>query len=807
MNKLKLGSILAIIFLSFSSLAMIQIKPAQATDTTLIEHLTSLVDTSINWTYYYGAGYMGKLVTRGNFNENSDVVKDVGALDTQFIAYSFGKLTLAQLQTYIDSLGTPGSIFYYYTQAEKYGITLNQTTIEWALDHQPFLHNGIPATMNNGIPNYTYGWTFTVNYRFLIHAFNYSAHFNYETSKWNLTTAYLSFKSVIDANSGSPVYKIYDVYSPDSYNRYYDEYMQCMDIFLQFYIEGIPEALNDALAMWNTVNIARWETGNGGYYGYGGVAGDIHGYECEAGGFDELALKLFWYSNLTLSNSSRITQDINTKYLSSLWASPQWIDTVTLHLRKADLTVYSGEHRLSNTLMVWAAMFGNAANFTTEEKANFTKLLNGYTGYGYWQSSPSDNQTYGYYGPAWKMLLNESNSLYNSTLNQFSMSNDPVSLSHMATAYASSLLMLMGTTPVTANLAIPIHDTIYEDKFSIIDADLFALNLTADQLKLSVSTAGIVTFQYGSTPFNYTFSEDGVWLLTFASDWNSVETATWLSYIPTDRLTFYEAFHGDDRFEFTFTYKDLDANTVDSYISWQLFNDTTVLSYNEGAYSLLTGTYTLKTYYLDSLINSTDLDTVAYGNTTITINLQMKKHITVFTRYIAFNNTVTSITIDSETAANLTFTVLGAGNFEVIIGVPNNYTYILKDAVNLTGWVYDSVTSPDKITWNSSDLTATYQLIVSSTPASEEEISYGFDWPDWSVYLPNFSLNLYMTLMLLGALPLIVAMMYVVSLFVRGTFPPVRQLVEVVGVLAMVSFLTVALIPVITAILEGYGFP
>jgi len=55
-------------------------------------------------------------------------------------------------------------------------------------------------------------------------------------------------------------------------------------------------------------------------------------------------------------------------------------------------------------------------------------------------------------------------------------------------------------------------------------------------------------------------------------------------------------------------------------------------------------------------------------------------------------------------------------------------------------------------------------------------------------------------------LPLIVAMMYVVSLFVRGTFPPVRQLVEVVGVLAMVSFLTVALVPVITAILEGYGF-
>lgn len=81
------------------------------------------------------------------------------------------------------------------------------------------------------------------------------------------------------------------------------------------------------------------------------------------------------------------------------------------------------------------------------------------------------------------------------------------------------------------------------------------------------------------------------------------------------------------------------------------------------------------------------------------------------------------------------------------------------------------------------------------------------DWPNWSQYIPDFSFNIYTTLMLLGALPLIVAMMYVVSLFIRGTFPPVMQLVEVVGVLGMVSFLTVALIPVITAILQGYGFP
>ena len=81
------------------------------------------------------------------------------------------------------------------------------------------------------------------------------------------------------------------------------------------------------------------------------------------------------------------------------------------------------------------------------------------------------------------------------------------------------------------------------------------------------------------------------------------------------------------------------------------------------------------------------------------------------------------------------------------------------------------------------------------------------DWPDWNQYIPSFTFSIYTALMTLGALPLVVAMMYVVALFIHGKFPPVRQLVEVIGVLGMVSFLMLALIPVITAILEGYGFP
>lgn len=264
-----------------------------------------------------------------------------------------------------------------------------------------------------------------------------------------------------------------------------------------------------------------------------------------------------------------------------------------------------------------------------------------------------------------------------------------------------------------------------------------------------------------------------------------------------------------DWHSFTFSHKDLSSLSVDSYVTWQLLNGSTVLDYDEGFWALPDGTYTLKTYYLDTLINSTVLDTATYGNTTITVNLQMKAHgIPVqyadSSGYIAFNSTISSISINSATTSNLTFTVAGAGNFAVTIGVPNNYTYILKDAVNLTGWVYDSSLNPDRIAWNVSSLSATYKLIVSNPVIPPEDV--GLDWPDWDLLIPNFTLNIYTTLILFGSLPLVVAVLYVIALFIRGSFPPILQLVEVVGVLGMVSFLMLALIPAITAILDGYGF-
>lgn len=175
--------------------------------------------------------------------------------------------------------------------------------------------------------------------------------------------------------------------------------------------------------------------------------------------------------------------------------------------------------------------------------------------------------------------------------------------------------------------------------------------------------------------------------------------------------------------------------------------------------------------------------------------------------YWNFNTTKIKTTVDMTVTVfcgdNWTnYTVSGAGVQNIYNG--SKPTTVILDGLSRienNGWTYSSGTTT--VTGATVSASISFTSIV-STPTDEDDVS--FDWPDWSVYLPSFTFNIYTTLMLLGALPLIVAMMYVVALFLRGTFPPIKQLVEVVGVLAMVSFLTLALVPVITAVLEGYGF-
>jgi hypothetical protein len=158
---------------------------------------------------------------------------------------------------------------------------------------------------------------------------------------------------------------------------------------------------------------------------------------------------------------------------------------------------------------------------------------------------------------------------------------------------------------------------------------------------------------------------------------------------------------GPDHYYFNFGFYDLDSNNVESHITWQLYNVSQLLTYTEGQATLLTGTYTLKTYYHVSLINQTDFDTATYGNTTVNISLQLKAYAY---GYLAFSNTVTSLVLNSQSMYNLTFTISGSVPTTMTIDFPQSPTYISKSGVNQTSWAYTNgyvtLTTPSLSVWS-----------------------------------------------------------------------------------------------------------
>lgn len=148
------------------------------------------------------------------------------------------------------------------------------------------------------------------------------------------------------------------------------------------------------------------------------------------------------------------------------------------------------------------------------------------------------------------------------------------------------------------------------------------------------------------------------------------------------------------KYYFNFDWADLDNNLVDSHVTWQLHNASGQVSYNKGEATLTSGIYTLKPFRHSQLINSTTLDTSAQGNSTITINLQMKYHTHRANAYVTSNNTISSITIHEQTSINLTFTISGHTPALLIIDVAGNPDNATKDGSPFTNYTY--YTSPAK---------------------------------------------------------------------------------------------------------------
>jgi hypothetical protein len=425
------------------------------------------------------------------------------SLDTIYAGSSLGKTTLQQLKNAVDVL--PNSswmvILDWEVTLRQYGLN-NETTIKRALDGSSMLANGLPDTEGGG---------YSVYYRNLLWGYWWASQYSYQTAKWDIVKAEASFKTAIDA-ANMPRLVIYGdnsswmiAYGP----RYYDETAQTIDVFLEFYQMGITSALTDALTWWGWMNDNLWVV-TPPHYDY---ALAYAGYECEAGGMEEIVWKLYAL-NGSLTNIDRMFTDADTRFLTSLWGSPQWTAYYCIHHNPEN-----SQRRLRNTIMSWAAILGLYNNMTNSVTiANVQKMLNG--------------SAVGLY-PAWSLLTSTGAGIYNSSSHLFKMMSSDAADSMDASALAVALMLVTSVSPISGSVGVPINEGHYEYTRNIIDSALWKIDFTSHTMTYPVMNGGTFRFMLGNYPFSYNLSASGLWNLTFTSDWNNITSAVRISDLPS----------------------------------------------------------------------------------------------------------------------------------------------------------------------------------------------------------------------------------------------------------------------------------
>ncbi|MGD0029405.1 MAG: hypothetical protein ABSC91_10755 [Candidatus Bathyarchaeia archaeon] len=133
-----------------------------------------------------------------------------------------------------------------------------------------------------------------------------------------------------------------------------------------------------------------------------------------------------------------------------------------------------------------------------------------------------------------------------------------------------------------------------------------------------------------------------------------------------------------------FTFRDMLQGLVTSE-TWQLYNGTQLLSYQQGQTSLYAGTYTLDTYYHGFLLNISSLPTTTYGNTVVNISLNMYPDAS---GYIAANTTFTGIVVTENpnvTPGSTIFTA-NAAHVLFIVDVSSNVSSVVLDGSSTNAW-------------------------------------------------------------------------------------------------------------------------
>jgi hypothetical protein len=428
----------------------------------------------------------------------------------------FNNKAKADLEALIDGYASSADwldVLQWSAISEKLGVE-RESAIEAALDGLPMV-GPLPWTINYSGVGY-----FCVERKFALLGYSYAEKYRYRLDKWNITSAYAFFEKAVQ-DAGHPVLFVDSnggtwtiSYGP----RYYDESASTLQCFLIFYEMGITSALDDALQWWNWINNNLWYQGT--HYKYAVSWPD---YECEAGFFAKTIANLKYYVS-DLGNWSRVLADVQNRFLTDGWNSPQWLDASgTTYVVVHDYPD-NPETRLVNTIGAWTSLLGLYGALDSSSENSMQNLLEG-------QSGPD---------PAWKLLMSATADLYDNITGKFKWASDDLFASDQATAYALTLMFFMGIVPKTATLAFPLEDYTIDDLYDI-DPELFNINLENASIRVSVVNGGQLEFIYGTSPVLCDFPSSGVYELTFSNDWNSLVNVSKIENLPNERRFLFAA--------------------------------------------------------------------------------------------------------------------------------------------------------------------------------------------------------------------------------------------------------------------------
>lgn len=421
-----------------------------------------------------------------------------------------------------------------------------ENAIKLALDNIDMIGNyrgSLPRTINFTPPAYgeiiyperSY---FLVGSKYVLLGYKFAQKYCYDLDKWNLSSAYALFSYAVNI-AGHPVLMIdsdggsfTQIYEDKTTGRrhvwtesprYYDECASTIQCFLIFYDMGIKSALNDALYWWNWTNTNLWA---GDHYDY---SLNWKGYECEAGFFAKIIENLKIHKP-DLVDWQNLQVDLQNRFLSSEWDSPQWLNSIT------NLSTYVVVHhypacvetRLQATIGAWMSLFSLYSEFSNSSRIQLQDMLEG----------TNDS-------PAWKLLMSPEANLFDTTLNKFRDTCwwvKSANYTDLSTIHALELMFFMGIVPKTANLAIPISEYSYE-WIHDLDPELFGINYNDTSVQVSVDKGGILEFLYGDYPILVNFNSTGVYKVKFSSNWNEVEMVTKISGLPQNRQYIFSSIH------------------------------------------------------------------------------------------------------------------------------------------------------------------------------------------------------------------------------------------------------------------------